>query len=272
MLTPVKLLLILLSSPLAQAKKKYFAMGPRSITSFLLHRQLYQPSNPSESSPRYSGRANIRADPLSIALLAFKTDVSGTSQPSPPPPIAEMVEVSFIHACMDLSSGRVTVLKGFLAAVASAYAAGTNVDALEAEVQLYDASVRTAGRELAPEEVALRRAWIDVGYATLWVAGRRTAATGGLDTLIEGEGKEGAKNIASAIFEARQSGRPLGSVSPEEVVGAGAAKMSKEEKAVLMLKAKASDTMLTVIEEEEAASGGDKDEKSVPRPKIPGTF
>lgn len=78
---------------------------------------------------------------------------------------AEILEVSFVHACLQLSSGYVDVLKLFIACSIGSYEAGFSIDAILEE--LTQTKSNTANRLLVEGEIQLRRDWICVVYLTL---------------------------------------------------------------------------------------------------------
>jgi len=84
-----------------------------------------------------------------------------------PETIAEMIEVSFIQSCLQLSQGYVDVLKLFIVAVKTGYTKNIPLDELNQLVQ--DCPVNSAGRELMKEESELRREWMMVVYEMMKV-------------------------------------------------------------------------------------------------------
>ena len=84
-----------------------------------------------------------------------------------PETIAEMIEVSFIQACLQLSQGYVDVLKLFIVAVKSGYEKNISLDELNHLVQ--DCPVNSAGRDLMKEELELRNEWMMVVYEMMKV-------------------------------------------------------------------------------------------------------
>uniref|UniRef100_A0A7S1BAZ0 BRO1 domain-containing protein n=1 Tax=Corethron hystrix TaxID=216773 RepID=A0A7S1BAZ0_9STRA len=190
------------------------------------------------------------------------------------PLIAELIEVSFIHACMQLSSGYVDVLKGFLAATKAAYERGVTLDDLGEEISLYDKSVRTAGRDLAPEELALRRTWLATGYATLRMVNHPAEAS---PPIIQEATYGKVQMIVETIVPIKLAGKPFQSIEAEEIFSAKDS-ISQEDRAFLMTAAKVSYMMIEVLNDEKLASrdltdGGDtvSESSSVPGPSIPGT-
>lgn len=82
-----------------------------------------------------------------------------------PETIAEMIEVSFLNSCLQLSQGYIDVLKLFIVAVKAGYEIGLPLDELHELV--LECPVNSAGRELMKEEKALRREWMGVVYEML---------------------------------------------------------------------------------------------------------
>jgi hypothetical protein len=76
--------------------------------------------------------------------------------------IAEMIEVSFLQSCLQLSQGYVDVLKLFIVAVKTGYQKKIPLDELHELVK--NCPVNSAGRDLMKEEVDLRREWMAVVY------------------------------------------------------------------------------------------------------------
>ncbi|KAL7463141.1 hypothetical protein ACHAXS_003523 [Conticribra weissflogii] len=83
-----------------------------------------------------------------------------------PEKIAEMIEVSFLQSCLQLSQGYIDVLKLFIVAVQAGYERRLPLREL---IRLVDVCpVNSAGRELMPEEKSLRGEWMSVVYSTLY--------------------------------------------------------------------------------------------------------
>ena len=84
-----------------------------------------------------------------------------------PPLIAEMLEKTFVDACMQLSSGYVDVLKLFIVAGKAAYERGLTIPQVQLEIS--QCKTQTAGRPLMQEEIDLRTVWLSLVYLTLEV-------------------------------------------------------------------------------------------------------
>jgi len=82
-----------------------------------------------------------------------------------PDTVVEMIEVSFINACLQLAKGYVDVLKLFIVSVKAAYGMGITVPDLVAKLEVFP--FQTANRPLMAEEVLLRSTWINLIYMML---------------------------------------------------------------------------------------------------------
>lgn len=79
--------------------------------------------------------------------------------------IGEMVEKTFIEACLQLATGYVDVLKLFIASVTAAYSRRLSIPYLLSLVE--NCLINTANRPLTIEEINLRSSWIMITYLTL---------------------------------------------------------------------------------------------------------
>lgn len=111
-----------------------------------------------------------------------------------PSTIAEMIEVSFIQSCLQLSQGYVDVLKLFIVAVKAGYERSIPLNELHQLVQ--DCPVNSAGRDLMPEEKALRSEWMMMVYELLNALNPDTS----VDSSIV-DGKEGDEKRISQIVQ-----------------------------------------------------------------------
>ena len=140
----------------------------------------------------------------------------GTPAPLTLSKVAELVEATFVRACMDAARGDVTTLKLFIASAVGGYRLGVPLPALGSAVAACEAEHSTAGRPLLPEEAELRTLWLSLIYLTLEAEGE--AAPPG------GDGGDGGEPLAAASVDA--SARDEYSPLVEEVrrkVGGGAA-------------------------------------------------
>jgi len=79
--------------------------------------------------------------------------------------ISEMIDTSFVNACMQLAQGYVDVLKLLIVAVKSGYEIGVSPSELIKKIDAVPN--KAAGRDLMPEEIELRNTWIQVVYFVL---------------------------------------------------------------------------------------------------------
>ena len=122
-------------------------------------------------------------------FASSKTDMrplyDGTNYTFPdttsPTGIAELLEVSFIHACMQLRTGHVDVLKLFIAAAVGGYEFGHSLASLEDALE--NCETNTAGRDLMPEELQLRSDWIKIVYFMLTKIGHPTTSVVSVDAF-----------------------------------------------------------------------------------------
>ena len=79
--------------------------------------------------------------------------------------IAEMIEVSFVRSCLQLSQGYIDVLKLFIVAVKAGYERSLSLTALHALVK--ECRVESANRKLTSDEEKLRYEWMKMVYELL---------------------------------------------------------------------------------------------------------
>ena len=190
--------------------------------------------------------------------------------------VAELLEVSFVHACMQLASGYVDVLKMFIASSIGAYEAGFSIDSIIDELENNKDLPNTANRPLMDEEKMLRRDWLCVIYLTLSAMDYKSPMGSSLsidvakDSIPEDIHKRYG-NLVSKVGEAYKSDSKVPSV--EELCNGNdqSGELSPLEKAVLMQSLKVATLTPTVVEESKEARGsGGKIEP--PTPPIEGAF
>ena len=108
--------------------------------------------------------------------------------------IAELLEVSFVHSCMELRTGHVDVLKCFVATCMAGYEFGYTIPEIEQSLE-NDVTTQTANRPLLPEETNLRSVWISLVYLTL------SRAQHPIKRQTKGKGEEMYQLIADSIPE-----------------------------------------------------------------------
>lgn len=89
----------------------------------------------------------------------------GEARELSPATVAEMIEVSFLQSCLQLSQGYVDVLKLFIVAVKAGRDFPLPLEELHALV--LECPVNSAGRDLMKEEVELRLEWMTLVYELL---------------------------------------------------------------------------------------------------------
>ena len=136
--------------------------------------------------------------------------------------IAEMVETSFVRACLDLSSGLVDTLKLFIAATKAAYE--QRAPASELLGALGACERQTANRPLMPEEEELRALWVQLVYLALEAlehpAAAATVASSASPSVPAAARAEHAPFVA-AVIDARAAGQPLATLDAAALGGGG---------------------------------------------------
>lgn len=199
-----------------------------------------------------------------------------------PTGFAELLEVSFVHACMQLASGYVDVLKMFIAASIGAYEAGFSIDSLLEELECNKEIPNTANRPLMDEEKKLRRDWLCVVYLTLAAIGFKPSIASELavETAKKSIPEDIQKRYGELVTEVAEAHKnmSLGSISLEDLTSrvGGNAGLSPLEKAVVLQSLKVATLTPVVVEEAKEAQGStDKNQKKeikVPTPPIEGAF
>lgn len=192
-----------------------------------------------------------------------------------PTGVAELLEVSFVHGCMQLASGYVDVLKMFIAASVGAYEAGFSIASILEELEENKDLPNTANRPLIHEEKMLRRDWLCVIYLTLASMGHKSSIPSPLTADVATKSipediKERYGEYITKIGEAFKNGRHA-SVSVEGLAADGGSngELSSIEKAVLLQSLKVATLTPIVVEEAKEASGNNV---KPPTPPIEGAF
>ncbi len=206
--------------------------------------------------------------------------------------------MSFVQSCLQLSKGFVDVLKLFVAAVKAGYDLSVPLDDLVRLVG--DCPVRSAGRELAVEEVGLRGEWMGVVYGLLDALGRDVGGGQEGGEVDDDDRGSAQRRISKAVLaalsvrielrdeESRSGGEIDSSVALSNLtVERALASISKGEKddgvaldddkddpvarAFLTNDVRVALVTLRVLEEEGICSSDSAGGERVPRPSIPGT-
>ncbi|OEU12297.1 hypothetical protein FRACYDRAFT_270581 [Fragilariopsis cylindrus CCMP1102] len=130
-----------------------------SSSSAQLTSSVFLPSARRGSMDTVSSVSSASTSSLSLSSSPSSTSerplYDGTNYTFPdtttPAGVAEVLEVSFVHACMQLASGYVDILKMFIAASVGAYESGFPVDSIQHELTM--TSTNTANRPLMDEEI-----------------------------------------------------------------------------------------------------------------------
>ena len=197
-----------------------------------------------------------------------KIDPYALPDASTPSGIAALLEVTFVQACMQLSSGYVDTLKLFIAAAYAAYERGFTVSALGLELSAL--TTQTAGRPLMQEEVDLRQVWLCLVFLTLANVGHPSAAAAACGESVPEEIRKQFGTFVYDVVNARKSGFTLETLKLEDLMrrsGTGES-MTAMEKAILGQSMRVVFLTLTVKEESEAAA--DLPPPRKPGPSIPG--
>eukprot|EP00537_Pseudo-nitzschia_pungens_P008722 CAMPEP_0172362838 /NCGR_PEP_ID=MMETSP1060-20121228/6360_1 /TAXON_ID=37318 /ORGANISM="Pseudo-nitzschia pungens, Strain cf. cingulata" /LENGTH=259 /DNA_ID=CAMNT_0013085437 /DNA_START=122 /DNA_END=901 /DNA_ORIENTATION=+ len=224
----------------------------------------------------YKGRRD--SNPL-FSSTSTRPLYDGTNYTFPdtqtPAGVAELLEVSFVHACMQLASGYVDVLKMFIAASIAAYEAGFSIASILEELEENKNLPNTANRPLMDEEKKLRRDWLCVVYSTLAAMGYTSSVPSPL--AVDVAKKSIPQDISdrygdyiAIIGEAYKVGTD-GLLSAEDVGGCGGNtnELSSIEKAVLLQSLKVATLTPVVVREALEATGNSV---KPPTPPIEGAF
>ncbi|EJK69879.1 hypothetical protein THAOC_08822, partial [Thalassiosira oceanica] len=221
--------------------------------------------------------------------LLSSPEQDGEEERITPETVAELVEVSFLNACLQLSSGYVDVLKLFIVACKSGYDLDLSLESLHQLV--LDCPVNSAGRDLMKEEIDLRREWMVVVYTILNEL---------LDVRVVEVGEVGCDEISTTRVETvvqsmlsiqkqlsqeeEASGGKLNAMSKltsltvDQVLemSSDLSQLQSEcdqiQKAFLMNDIRVAVQTFKVLEEERICTEGSAvSSNAVPRPSIPGT-
>ena len=183
--------------------------------------------------------------------------------------VAQILEVTFVNACMQLATGYVDTLKLFIAAALTAYERGFTVNALSLE--LAQCPRQTAGRPLMQEEVELRSVWLSLVYLTLANVRHESEASDSVGASVPAEIRSQFQTFVYDVVNAAQGGYTLESLKLEDMLrrqGTDSASLGAVEKAILGQSMRV--VFLTLTVRDEAAAAGDLPPPRRPGPSIPG--
>jgi hypothetical protein len=177
--------------------------------------------------------------------------------------IAEVLEVSFVHSCMQLAGGYVDILKMFIATAMASYEFGFSI----ADVQkaLEDCPNQTANRPLMKEELDLREKWLCLVYLTLMDIGHPSRRNISVET-VPGDLREDYGGVVSKVAGAHKIGDGF---SMEQILADESASLPAVEKALRSQSIRVIQLTPTVILE---ALEARPDGASPPKPPIEGAF
>jgi len=202
--------------------------------------------------------------------------------------MAEMLEKTFVDACMQLSSGYVDVLKLFIVAGKAAYERGLTIPQVQLEIT--QCQTQTAGRALMQEEIDLRTVWLSLIYLTLERVEHRKGSS--IGSTVDPDLRQKFYTFVYDVVNAKKQGYTLQTLKLEQIMKNSSgqptsiaekteqmnAQQRQIEEAILSQSMRLVFLTLTVLEESEEfekgngnGNGGGGDNGDVPRPPIPGT-
>jgi len=197
-----------------------------------------------------------------------------------PAGVAEVLEVSFVHACMQLANGYVDVLKMFIATSVGAYESGFSIDSIQEELEL--TSSNTANRPLLDEEKNVRRDWFCVVYLTLSAMEHTSIKSSTLPLAINvandsipDDIKQRYGKLIERVGENYRNDK-YSSLSVEKLMDdSNNDELSQLEKAIILQSLKVATLTPIVVQESLEALGGSNttpDDMKPPTPPIEGAY
>ncbi|KAL3762090.1 hypothetical protein ACHAWU_003829 [Discostella pseudostelligera] len=276
----------------------YASRKPLRNNPFIIRNERYSTLYARYSLATTRGTTLLRSSSSGSTDDDMRENQTTTTTPLTPETIAEMIEVSFIQSCLQLSQGYIDVLKLFIVAVKAGYE--TSLSLHELHTLVTNCPVNSAGRDLMNEEKELRYEWMKLVYALLNELNRNNDAD---MHSGDGVGAEGGSNADARISgvvqsmlsiqrtlldeESNSGGKQDATVSLTNLTVDQALAKSNSlsvlyettlnnpmERAILTNDIRVAILTFRVLEEEriclqDKSSGGM--EERVPRPPIPGT-
>jgi hypothetical protein len=181
--------------------------------------------------------------------------------------IVDMIEVSFIHACLQLAQGYVDILKLFIVACKAAFERRINIQDLMDQVN-HQANQNTAGRALAPEEVELRSTWMQAVYLILaYIEHQDISTLAQVGTDLDQHVLSRYSSVLPTIVKFRETGKSHAAVIDLAETLAQEQELDAVHQAVTTQTMRVLWYTLVVLSEEAMA-----DPDMPPRPNIPGTY
>lgn len=181
-----------------------------------------------------------------------------------PAGIAELLEVSFVNACMQLRTGYVDVLKLFIAATIASYELGFPLEEIQKELSI--CPKQTANRPLMKEEEDLRTMWFCLVHLTLSAIGH-TSRVGAVAESIPDGIRESYADPLHQIATAHKAGQ---SISVEELAAGLDPNLSEIERAVRSQSFRVATLTLVVLQD--SIDARENDATQPPTPPIEGAF
>jgi hypothetical protein len=190
-----------------------------------------------------------------------------------PAGISELLEVSFVKACMQLPLGYVDIMKMFIAASIAAYESNFALSRIQQELEACPR--QTANRPLLPEEKKLRFQWLCMVYLTLVLMNHPSKATAGANTTyteniladISAQLRDDYEKVIITILQAYQLERPIPSV--ESLKSSSFDSLSDLDKAIFSQSLRVAILTPVVVQESMAATGKNNPLSSNVRPPKP---
>jgi len=215
--------------------------------------------------------------------------------------IAEMIEVSFLQSCLQLSQGYIDVLKLFIVAVKAGYEDSLPLSELHQLVET--CPVNSAGRDLMKEEKELRFEWMKVVYEIMneLQPDLKIDSSGGNESDDDNTAKNRISEVVKAMLSiqnelqneeetsggSKDANVALTNLTVDQMLERSPSLSDLNEsisdpmeKAFLTNDIRVAMMTFRVLEEERicnqdasgrAIAGGGASEETVPRPPIPGT-
>lgn len=220
---------------------------------------------------RFTTNGNTCLQPSYCKRAAVLADASDNNEPPAElttAKVAELIEVSFVRACMDVSSGYVDTLKLFIVSAKGAYEIGCTIPAISLALSMVE--TQTAGRPLMAEEVDLRSLWIALVYLTLEAVDHPARLAANVGATVPEDTRAKFEPFVRGVVDRKRRGFTLQALKLEELLG-GESQPEQErsamETAILSQSMRLIFLTLTVLDEEFPPPG--KREPN-PKPFIPG--
>lgn len=263
-----------LTANLSHTANGFFVERPMVVITSRYHSLSHAHRLYAEADENNSNDDNSSSSPSSTRL---KPLYDGTNYTFPdtttPTGIAELLEVSFVKACMQLASGYVDILKMFIAASVAGYEYGFPLATLQEE--LAKCERQTANRPLLPEEERLRFQWLCIVYMTCEALQHPTKSAGATLSQHEsqiGDIRDEYEPFLQLVASAYRSEDPIPSVEGLLTSHSNAPLSNPLETAILLQSLRVATLTPVVIQESKDAAGDTTTSIDPPKPPIKGAF